>query len=46
VAPAKVEEVQQIVRIANRYRIPLYPISTGRNHVPDLRGHARPHTVL
>lgn len=31
VAPATVEEVQQIVRIANRYRIPLYPISTGRN---------------
>jgi hypothetical protein len=31
VAPAKVEEVQEIVRIANRYRIPLYPISTGRN---------------
>ena len=31
VAPANVEEVQQIVRIANRYRIPLYPISTGRN---------------
>jgi FAD/FMN-containing dehydrogenase len=23
--------VQQIVRIANHYRIPLYPISTGRN---------------
>ena len=31
VAPATVEEVQQVVRIANRYRIPLYPISTGRN---------------
>ncbi|MFL2840570.1 MAG: FAD-binding oxidoreductase [Pseudohongiellaceae bacterium] len=31
VAPANVEEVQQIVRIANRYQIPLYPISTGRN---------------
>ncbi len=31
VAPASVEEVQAIVRIANRYRIPLYPISTGRN---------------
>jgi len=31
VAPANVEEVQQVVRIANRYRIPLYPISTGRN---------------
>jgi 4-cresol dehydrogenase (hydroxylating) len=31
VAPASTEEVQQIVRIANEYKIPLYPISTGRN---------------
>ena len=31
VAPDSVEEVQEIVRIANRYLIPLYPISTGRN---------------
>ena len=31
VAPANVEEVQQIVRVANRYGIPIYPISTGRN---------------
>jgi 4-cresol dehydrogenase (hydroxylating) len=31
VAPQTVEEVQQVVRIANRYRIPLYPISTGKN---------------
>jgi FAD/FMN-containing dehydrogenase len=31
VAPARVEEVQQIVRIANKYKIPLYAISTGRN---------------
>ena len=31
VAPASVEEVQQVVRIANRFGIPLYPISTGRN---------------
>jgi (+)-pinoresinol hydroxylase len=43
VAPAKVEEVQQIVRIANQYKIPLYPISTGRNltyggSAPNLRG--------
>jgi FAD/FMN-containing dehydrogenase len=30
VAPSATEEVQQIVRIANRYRIPLYAISTGR----------------
>lgn len=31
VAPDSVEQVQAIVRIANRRRIPLYPISTGRN---------------
>src|SRR5699024_10098929 len=31
VAPATVEEVQQIVRIANQYKIPLFPISTGKN---------------
>ncbi|TAJ91582.1 MAG: FAD-binding oxidoreductase [Gammaproteobacteria bacterium] len=31
VAPDRVEQVQQIVRIANRYRIPLWTISTGRN---------------
>jgi 4-cresol dehydrogenase (hydroxylating) len=43
VAPQKVEEVQQVVRIANKYRIPLYAISTGRNltyggSAPTLRG--------
>ncbi len=31
VAPASVEEVQEVVRAANAYRIPLYPISTGKN---------------
>src|SRR5216683_7107796 len=31
VAPSKAEEVQQIVRTANRYRVPLYAISTGKN---------------
>lgn len=31
VAPDNVEEVQAIVRIANERRIPIYPISTGRN---------------
>ena len=31
VAPASVEDVQKIVRIANHYKVPLYPISTGRN---------------
>jgi FAD/FMN-containing dehydrogenase len=31
VAPDSVEQVQAVVRIANRYRIPLWPIATGRN---------------
>jgi 4-cresol dehydrogenase (hydroxylating) len=31
VAPSSTEEVQAIVRVANQYRIPIYPISTGRN---------------
>lgn len=31
VAPTTVEQVQAIVRIANRYKIPLFPISTGKN---------------
>jgi (+)-pinoresinol hydroxylase len=31
VAPVNVEQVQAVVRTANKYRIPIYPISTGRN---------------
>jgi 4-cresol dehydrogenase (hydroxylating) len=31
VAPISVEEIQAIVGIANEYRLPLYPISTGKN---------------
>src|SRR6187551_3496787 len=31
VAPDSAEQVVEIVRIANELRIPLYPISTGRN---------------
>ena len=31
VAPSSTEQVQQIVRIANRYHVPLYAISTGKN---------------
>ena len=31
IAPASVEEVQEVMRIANEYKIPVYPISTGRN---------------
>ncbi|MBN4075012.1 MAG: p-cresol methylhydroxylase [SAR86 cluster bacterium] len=43
VAPISTEEVQVIVRIANQYQIPLYPISTGKNlgyggSAPNLSG--------
>src|SRR3954447_23207727 len=31
VAPASVEQVQAVVRAANRYKVPLFPISTGKN---------------
>jgi (+)-pinoresinol hydroxylase len=31
VAPDTVEQVQAVLRIANQHRIPIYPISTGRN---------------
>jgi FAD/FMN-containing dehydrogenase len=31
VAPETAEQVQAIVRVANEYKIPLYPISTGKN---------------
>ena len=31
VAPITVEQVQQVVRIANEHKLPLYPISTGKN---------------
>jgi 4-cresol dehydrogenase (hydroxylating) len=31
VAPDDLEEVQAIMRIANKHRVPIYPVSTGRN---------------
>lgn len=42
-APASVEEVQAVVKIANKYKIPLFPISTGKNlgygsSAPNRRG--------
>ena len=30
-APDGVEQVQKVVRIANKYKIPIYPVSTGKN---------------
>jgi 4-cresol dehydrogenase (hydroxylating) len=43
VAPTQVDQIQQIVRIANQYKIPLYAVSTGRNlgyggSAPNLSG--------
>ena len=43
VSPASVEQVQAVVRAANRYKVPLYAISTGKNFAyggpaPNLRG--------
>ena len=43
VCPASVEQVQAIVRIANRYKTPLFAISTGKNFAyggpaPNVRG--------
>lgn len=31
VAPASVEEVQAILKVANKYKLPLWPVSTGHN---------------
>src|SRR5271154_6630257 len=31
VAPDNVEQVQKVVRIANQFKIPIYPVSTGKN---------------
>lgn len=43
VAPSTVEEVQKVVRTANTYKVPIYPISTGKNlgyggSAPNLSG--------
>lgn len=43
-APKEASEVQAIVRIANEYKIPLFPISTGKNlgyggSAPNRRGY-------
>src|SRR5688500_4902133 len=32
VAPSNAEQVQAIIRVANQYRLPLWPISCGKNH--------------
>ncbi|MFD0997351.1 4-cresol dehydrogenase (hydroxylating) [Pseudoclavibacter chungangensis] len=32
IAPTSVEDVQAVVRLANRYKVPLWPISRGKNN--------------
>jgi 4-cresol dehydrogenase (hydroxylating) flavoprotein subunit len=44
--PASTEEVQAVVRVANRYRTPLYPISTGGNWGLGSRLPVRDHTAV
>src|SRR3990172_5187318 len=43
IAPDTAEQVSQVVRVANRFRIPIFPISTGKNlgyggSAPNLSG--------
>ena len=42
IAPASVEEVQAVMRIANELRVPMYPLSTGRNLAYAVSSGARP----
>ncbi len=46
VRPASTAEVQQVVAVANQYRIPLYPFSCGRNWGLGSRLPARDGSVL
>ena len=31
ITPASVEEIQAVLKVLNKYKIPVYPISTGKN---------------
>lgn len=46
VVPVSVEEVQAVVRIANQYRVPLWPISTGKNLACGGAAPLKPGTVM
>jgi 4-cresol dehydrogenase (hydroxylating) len=46
VAPASVEEVQRIVAVANKYRMPLWPVSTGKNMGYGMTSTAAPGQVI
>jgi 4-cresol dehydrogenase (hydroxylating) len=44
--PGSVEEIQEIVRVANEFKIPLYPISTGNNWGYGSANPVRDHNVI
>jgi len=46
IRPGSRDEVQQCVRIANRYGVPLYPISTGKNWGYGSRAPVRDGVIL
>ena len=46
IRPANTQEVQECVRIANRFTVPLYPISTGRNWGYGSRSPVRDAVIL
>lgn len=44
VAPATVEEIQAILKVASERKLPLWPISRGKNLGYGGRGHQAPHS--
>src|SRR5687768_4346930 len=46
VRPADTREVQECVRIANKFTVPLYPVSTGRNWGYGSRSPVRDAVIL
>jgi glycolate oxidase/4-cresol dehydrogenase (hydroxylating) len=46
VKPTSVEEVQDIVKIANQYRVCLWPISTGQNHGYGMACAVKPGSII
>ncbi len=46
VKPASVEEIQEIVKIANEFKAPLWPISGGKNHGYGMACAANPENII
>lgn len=46
VCPASVEEVQEIVRIANKFKQPIWPVSTGKNMGYGMTSTAAPGQII